>query len=378
MRGLAIITPSFEETGETFIRNHIRHLAPDRTVVACFQLEDPDVVQCPVLQVEPGWAGKGVMERMKSVLAFAKHGFSGTLRAREYKRLVQFLQRYGVKKALVEYGPAACAVQPACSRAGVEMYVHYHGFDASSALENWQIRYAYRILAKHVRALICPSHFLAKKLADVGMPWDKVEVVPCGVNVDQFCPGSERDPNVVLAVGRFVEKKAPLKTIQAFERIADHHPQARLEMVGGGPLLERCRHYVRDRGLGDEIKFHGTRGSNFIQDAMGRASFFIQHSVEASDGQTEGLPVSILEAMASGLPVVSTRHAGITEAVKDGQTGFLVDEHDITGMASRISRLLDEPELRRKMGAAARKRAESRFSSDKCLAQLRELLDLKQ
>jgi glycosyltransferase involved in cell wall biosynthesis len=107
---------------------------------------------------------------------------------------------------------------------------------------------------------------------------------------------------------------------------------------------------------------------------MRRARCFVQHSLRAADGDSEGTPVAILEASSCGLPVVSTLHAGIIEAVRDGESGFLVDEGDVDGMAAHMLRLVREPELAAKMGAAGRQHIEANYSSDKSLGRLRLVL----
>jgi colanic acid/amylovoran biosynthesis glycosyltransferase len=96
----------------------------------------------------------------------------------------------------------------------------------------------------------------------------------------------------------------------------------------------------------------------------------VQHSVVASDGNSEGMPNSILEASASGLPVVATRHAGIPEVVLDGETGFLVEERDVEGMARQMARLVMEPALAEELGRAGRKRMQESFSIDSRIARL--------
>ena len=109
---------------------------------------------------------------------------------------------------------------------------------------------------------------------------------------------------------------------------------------------------------------------------MAQAVMFVQHSVISKQGDTEGLPVGILEAMASGLPIVSTRHAGIPEAVTDGETGLLVDEHDVDGMANAMDKLLSNPSLKKSMGMAGRKRVIEHFSAKQEIHRLRQVLGL--
>jgi glycosyltransferase involved in cell wall biosynthesis len=109
---------------------------------------------------------------------------------------------------------------------------------------------------------------------------------------------------------------------------------------------------------------------------MHRASVFVQHSVTASNGDTEGFPIVIVEAMASALPVVSTRHSGIPEGVEDGVTGFLVAEGDVEGMGARLARLLADPSRAAEMGAAGHARFLANFTQATSLARVRAVLGL--
>jgi glycosyltransferase involved in cell wall biosynthesis len=201
-------------------------------------------------------------------------------------------------------------------------------------------------------------------------------VIHSGVDIDLFTPGKDKDPNLILAIGRFTEKKAPDKTILAFSRVVSSYPEVRLEMVGDGPLFSKCKDLVDTLGINDSIVFHGVKDHGFVLRLMQKASFFVQHSVTSQSGDAEGLPVAIQEAMSCGLAVVSTRHAGIPEAVIEEETGLLVDEHDIDGMSQAIERLIIDHNLREKMGRAGRERAVEKFSAQKSLSKFRGVLGI--
>jgi glycosyltransferase involved in cell wall biosynthesis len=129
-------------------------------------------------------------------------------------------------------------------------------------------------------------------------------------------------------------------TLRVFCDIAEAHPGASLEMLGGGTFEEECRHYVRMRGMGDRVTIRGESTHDEVLTAMKRAEIFMQHSVVGPDGNTEGLPTAIQEAMACGTAILSTRHAGIPEAVIEGENGFLVDEFDLDSYRAGLSRML--------------------------------------
>jgi glycosyltransferase involved in cell wall biosynthesis len=182
----------------------------------------------------------------------------------------------------------------------------------------------------------------------------------------------------VLALGRLVEKKAPHLTIRAFALAAKDHPQARLDLVGDGPLRGAAEAALAESGLGNRITLHGALPHDACRALMRRAQIFAQHSVTAANGDTEGAPVAVAEAMATALPVVATRHSGIPEQVLDGETGLLVAEGDVAGMGAALSRLLADPGLAARMGEAGRARALERLDQTRLYGELRTILGITQ
>ena len=349
---LAIAADSFDLPTETFIRDHVRTIAPRATVLICRYADGAATLGCPILSVP------------KDPKSPSTH-----------RRIAEFLRYHGVSVLLAEYAGSGARLVRACRKAGVRLFVHVHGFDASTYLRNpaWVIRY--QKLFRHASGIIAPCRFLAQKLADIGCPPEKLHVSPVGVDPKRFEPGP-RDPLRILAVGRLVEKKAPNRTIEAFAGVLEQFPNARLDIIGDGPLMEMCTALIRARNLGAAVRLLGVHSADEVAEAMRRSSVFVQHSVTGADGNMEGLPVSVLEAMSSGLPVVATRHSGIPEAVMDDETGFLVPEHDVAGMSHAIARLLAEPKQARIMGSAGRRRALAHFTQIQMRDRLREIMGL--
>jgi glycosyltransferase involved in cell wall biosynthesis len=127
---------------------------------------------------------------------------------------------------------------------------------------------------------------------------------------------------IFISVGRFVDKKGPQLTLAAFADVHRAEPAARLRMIGDGPLLDECRTLAVRLGVNRAVTFLGQQPPSIVQLEMRGARCFVQHSVEAATGDCEGTPVGILEAGASGLPVVSTRHGGIPDVIVEGKPGF--------------------------------------------------------
>ena len=213
---------------------------------------------------------------------------------------------------------------------------------------------------------------MAQTLEALGASADRILLISAsGANAQLFYGSvpAEAAP-ICLAVGRFVAKKGPLHTIRAFSA----QPYGQLWMVGEGPLLAEAKELVKQLKLGHRIRFLGVCSQAEVAALMRQVRLFVQHSLVAADGDSEGNPVAVMEAQLSGLPVVATRHAGIPEVVSDGQTGLLVEEGDVRGMAAAMERLLQDPVLCTRLGAAGRRHVEQGFTLERHLADLSRFL----
>ena len=133
-------------------------------------------------------------------------------------------------------------------------------------------------------------------------------------------------------------------------------------IIGDGDLSDVCLQLIKSLGLNESVFLLGAMDRSEIMKKLGEAFLFVQHSVVASDGDSEGTPVGILEAMASGLPVVSTRHAGIPDVVQHGETGFLVDEGNIKDMSHQIEVIVKDRDMAKQFGINGRLRISRTFN----------------
>lgn len=277
---------------------------------------------------------------------------------------VSLFRRQRIDSVLAEFGPSGVAVMDACRQLNLPLVVHFHGFDVSVRRVLERYASAYSVMFRQAGGLIAVSRAMQRKLIEMGAPPARVHYNPCGVNCELFGGASPADAEpLVLTVGRFVEKKGPQLTLAAFAQVLQLYPGARLRMIGDGPLLEACRKLSRSLAIDHAVTFLGSQPHRRIVDEMRRARLFAQHSIEAPSGDSEGTPVAILEAGASGLPVVSTYHGGIPDVVIDNETGLLVQERDIEAMARQVLRLLRDPALAAAMGRAARRHIKLHFSA---------------
>ena len=289
--------------------------------------------------------------------------------------LVRWFRQLRPDVVLAQYGPTGVRVMDACLRERIPFVVHFHGYDASDHATLREHTTSYRRMFQHCVAAIAVSRAMHTKLISLGAPTDKVQYSPYGVDVDRLHRASPATAGpVFLAVGRFVEKKAPDLLIRAFDQVHRRCPDARLRMIGDGPLLDSCRQLAAELGLQDSIQFLGVQSQQVVLREMAAVRCFVQHSVVSTTGDSEGTPVAILEAGGSGLPAVSTYHAGIPDVVLNQQTGFLVAERDVDGMADHMLRLAEDPALAARIGTAARERIAASFSQDQQIKRLTGIL----
>lgn len=294
-----------------------------------------------------------------------------------------FFGNYGIKKFLKEnridvvlsnYGIAAAHLSPICKDIGIPLLVIFHGHDATDQKLLRQYKVKYQFLFRNAASIVVVSNDMKSRIASMGASHEKIEVVPCGVDLTKFKPHPSPKSKMFLAVGRFVPKKGPLYTIRAFHEVWKKNNDARLVMVGAHKgLQEECAALVNSLGIGEAVQFPGVLKQSEISELMSKAVAFVQHSVIAPNGDMEGTPVSIMEAGASGLPIVSTLHGGIKDAVVHEQTGYLVEERDVMGMAKYMTKLLEEPKLAAKLGSAGRQHMEANYDQAKQIGKLFEL-----
>ncbi len=372
---LAIVTPTLGKATEISQRRHVAELFGGRTVVICKSVEEGFTTDRPVLET----SSKGRSLPQKMLVEFGKAVQTVRYRASnvpfgpDRRRVERFLREHRAFAILAEFGHLGSTMAPIGARLGIPVFVYFRGYDASKRLNSPLRVLNYQAALPRLAGYFSVSRSLLDNLAAKGIVHPNAHVIPSGVDTRHFAP-AEKDPHLILAVGRLIDKKAPETTIEAFGRIAGDFPQYRLEIVGDGPLQERCVALVERLGLGGRVILHGTQPHEVVRDKLARAALFVQHSVTDANGNEEGLPIAIQEAMASGTAVVSTRHAGIPDAIDDGINGLMVPEYDIDGYTAAIRRLLADPGERARLATAARRKAEEAFDTERLHRRLEEIV----
>ena len=286
-----------------------------------------------------------------------------------------FIRWHRPDVVMVEFGFHAVRVMDAALWTGVPLVVHFRGSDASADRRLCLLAERYRRLMRITSALIVKSCPMQQVLESLGASSQQITISPSGADPALF-DGADpaAAPPRVLFVGRLVEKKGPLDALEAFAEVHIRLSQSastlgmaqlmQLVVIGDGPLRPEMERRVETLGLQDWVVFEGLRDPADVADLMRRCRCLLLPSKTARDGDSEGCPVVVQEAQMSGLPVISTLHAGIPEVVIDGTTGFLCQEGDVHGMASAIETLLRNPDQAGVMGLAAQRYAKTHFTLD--------------
>lgn len=355
---LVLLSPEPAATSETFIRAH-RDLLPF-TVIPLYRWRFPFHTQdrrCVAFL--PGLL-RQLADRLHfpSLASFAERWGQ--------KQVARWLHSSQASAVLAEYGPLGAGIAPACQLAGLPLVVIFHGFDAYQHATLERFRDPYTYLFSIADALVVVSEPMRYQLIKLGAHPDRIQVNPCGVDPTRFRAATpEVAPPHFLAIGRFVGKKGPMLTIEAFAKAQQIEPTIRLTMIGTGPLLSDCKARASELGMNDVISFPGACSHDTVQGKLLEVRAVVQHSLCCSSGDQEGTPVALIEAQMAGLPVVSTMHAGIPGLVVNACTGFLVPEGDLDGMAEAMIRLAQNPQLAGEMGAAARAHALKHYTMER-------------
>jgi colanic acid/amylovoran biosynthesis glycosyltransferase len=343
---LCVLLPEIGVTSETFLSWDVQSVLPGSTVV----ISDPPPAGETTTGV-PAWGTRGA-----PTLAFRPVAGDPPPADERKKAVAEFLRVHEVEVVLVEYLDFADRWFDFLRGLGVLLWIRGHGIDVSARLRDryWQTAYLRYAAAD---GIIVPSRAAARRLMALGLPAGLIHVVRYGVDVPAVPPqrtarGCEEIRCV--AVGRLVAKKAPLLLLEAFRLASEQDSRLRLDLVGDGPLMPAVEGFLDMHDLRGRIQLHGRRPHAETLRLVRSADIMLHHAVASTDdGDAEGQPVSIIEAMGAGLAVVATHHEGIPELITDGLNGRLVAERDVAAMARAVLDAADNPDERLRLGQQA-------------------------
>ncbi|MBM2833736.1 MAG: glycosyltransferase, partial [Candidatus Brocadiaceae bacterium] len=244
----------------------------------------------------------------------------------------------------------------------------FHGYDISSYLRKHG-NAVYNNLFMRGDMFLPISERWKNRLIELGCSEQKIVVHRMGIDTGKFCylprkPGKDGKVRL-LTIARLIEKKGVQYAVQAVADVLKRYSNIEYNIVGDGPVKNTLEGLIEGLNVGNNVKLLGWRHQEEIIELMKHTDVLIAPSVVSGDGDEEGIPVVLMEALAQGMPVLSTQHSGIPELVQDGESGFLVPERNVDALADKLELLIKHPEIWSGMGRAGREYVERHYDIDK-------------
>ncbi len=362
---LLFISPEHITKASTFIKRQAEWLRPDGILYGGYK---PYLCNGQSIFLFP--------LNINIVRIFCKKIIPSLYRQQYNKALSRFLKDENFDVVLCQFGPQGAHIADACYNAHKPLIVHFHGYDAFMHKTVEQYTNAYCNMFSKAAYIIAVSEDMRKQLIQLGATPEKVILRPYGIDTSMFADAHPATSDkILLFVGRFTAKKDPVSLLKAFHFALQSVSNAKLIMIGKGELYALVLKTIEQLHLQDSVKVLGWQTPQEIAKQMQQARAYVQHSVYAPNGDSEGSPVSIIEAAGSGLPIISTRHAGIKESVIENVTGYLVDEGDWQEMGEYMIKLLNDPELADKMGQAGRRHIVKNYDIRQQMREIKHLME---
>ncbi|MCK5368125.1 MAG: glycosyltransferase family 4 protein, partial [Cyclobacteriaceae bacterium] len=283
------------------------------------------------------------------------------------KYFTKTISNNDVKLIHAHFGPSGIEILRIAKHLKIPLIVSFHGYDGSILLKFEDYKQKLKRLFGYSHVIV-PSHYMLNELNERVGNLVNYSIVNYGIPLDDFRYVKrasvknkiDRDEKLTfLQVSNFVEKKGHFYTVSAFKELLNSYPNSQLVLAGDGDLIGEIQELVNNLGLKNKVIFSGAVNHKQVSEFMRKADVFLHHSVTSTTGDKEGIPNVIMEAMATGLPCISTVHAGIPELIKDQINGLLVKEKDISGYVQKMKELLEKEN---DYALQARKTVENHFN----------------
>jgi len=294
--------------------------------------------------------------------------------AGETKKILFVMEREGCAVLHVFFGNAAVHLLPLLRRSPVPVVVSFHGSDVAGSMASPGYGQAVREMFDLATLVPCRSEQLAGAVGRLGCPAEKLRLMR---TVLPDIPFAQRHPPAegawkIVQAARLVPKKGIATALNAFAAFAGKFPASTFAIAGEGPMEEELRGLAAGLGVADRVQFPGFLSQEALR-RLFRDSHIFFHPSETAGGDVEGVPNALLEAMAGGLPVVATRHGGIPEVVRDGESGLLCAERDASALAGALAKLAASPALFTEMSGRASASVKEQFSAGRQIEAVEEI-----
>ena len=292
----------------------------------------------------------------------------------EYQTLDSLLERHGVDLMHIYFGHTGVHLLPFIEQWDKPCVVSFHGADVAQKEDIKDYPAKLRRLFDAVPLVLARSQSLVDRLIQFGCPPGKLRINRTGVPLNEF-PFVDRQPPPdgkwrIVQACRLIPKKGVATSLRAFAIFKKDNPKAEFLIAGKGPLQPELEMLAAGLGIFKDVHFVGFLSQPELLELYASSHLFLHPSETSPNQDQEGVPNSVLEAMATGLPVAATRHGGIPEAVEHGRTGLLVPEEDHIALANAMRKIIDSPGLFKQMGLCGRAAVTDRFEQEAQIDQL--------
>lgn len=292
----------------------------------------------------------------------------------EYGQLDNILTRREANLLHVYFGHTGVHLLPFIRNWPKPALVSFHGMDIMEREHEPGYSDKLRDLLQTLPMVLARSRSLASRLEEMGCDPAKIRINRTGIPMEGFPEHVRTTPPDgawhFIQASRFIEKKGLFTTLKAFATFHRTHPNAVLTLAGEGPLLDRLKETVHSLGIAGAVQFPGFFQQDALAETFRNAHLFVHPSRTTEAGDQEGVPNSMLEAMATGLPVLATNHGGIPEAVTSGEDGILVPENDAPALAQAMATVTNDPAFYSQLSHSAATSVREKFEQSRSITKL--------
>ena len=282
----------------------------------------------------------------------------------------QVIRKQKAKLIHAHFGTEGLAILPVKKRLKLPLVTTFYGLDMSQQAQSKEQQTAYKKLFSDGDLFLVEGNHMRKGLIDLGCPPDQIRILHIAVDINkikyQKRQVENKDEKIkILFCGRLIEKKGLIYALKAIKLIVDKYPDLEFRVIGDGRLKSGIETFIKEQNLQKYVILLGYQPYHVFIEELKKAHILLQPSITAQDGDSEGgAPTVLLEAQASGLPVISTYHADIPEVVIDGKSGFLVPERSPEEIAEKLKLLISKPKIWQELGQSGRAHIEQNYNID--------------
>jgi len=358
MNNILVYNDSFFEISQTFVYYQIEALSGSYDVdLLSYKFENPhgfDIGEYNNIKISKP---TNFIGKVTSKLYRLSTGSSLHLNLRSHLLLRNTFRKKDYKAIHAHFGYNGLNILQYAKSLNIPLVVTFHGHDASAMLSDKAYREQLPELFDYASGIILVSRHMIDTLEIE--PWlDKVRIIPCSVDPSVFTKIDESgisDKIKIVHAGRIAKKKGVPDLIKVFSKLVKIFDNLELHIAGEGEEFEKCILLAEKLNITDQIVFYGAVSHCNLKKILKKGDIFVLNSRVADDGDMEGTPVTLLEAMCMGKAVVSTRHAGIPYVIEDGVNGLLADEKNNSQLQQCLSEFILSDNLRSRLGAEAEK-----------------------